>query len=272
MERRGSSGGGCCIASARYTPSYPYYYTNDVSKMEQIMLRFRPIAPKPATSGPNSSGSSSGTSIAPTGGGKRKRKAANTTNKRRRKSTSPDDQKSVASSSCHVVTLPLLPETPDLLPITNNNTIYGPKWLCFGPTEAQEVVQSTVTIEGVSDAWLKENVPRCTDEERTRMLEEDTCPGFITDRWDRVWWTNKEYRKMIGGDGETRPVVVVRVESREGVEVPTAGIYGAFTCRVRVQCGGHTTVGAVVPCDAWRMSGGGCAWRLDVKAALSLSL
>ncbi|KAK9684280.1 hypothetical protein RND81_10G198500 [Saponaria officinalis] len=299
MEIRGSSGcGGCCIA--RYThhvpnnttataaataTAYPYY-TNDVSNMDRIMLRFRPIAPKPTISGPHSSGSAGSTESVQIGLGKRKRKSNhNSHNNKRRKSKSPDNNKTQEPSnggeSCHVVTLPLLPETPDLINPNNNTNDFNnttkvgstksvPTWLCFGPSDHEVVVPSTVTVEGVSDAWLNETGLGCTDEERKRRLEEDTCPGFISDAWSRVWWTNEEYRRMVTGEGRRKEVVVgVKLEMREKVELNAVSLYEAFTCRVRVQYGAHTMV---VPCDVWRMNGGGFAWRLDVKAALTLCL
>lgn len=176
-----------------------------------------------------------------------------------------------------VVTLPLLPETPDPKKTTaeekNNNL---PVWLSFenrsengggGVLEkvwCSQAAGSVVTVECVTETWQEEVEGlglggNNKDEERKVKLEEDTCPGFISDGYGRVTWTNGVFREILGEGGVW---LVMKVN------VPYW--YGGFTCRVRVQyaCGKERTV----PCDVWRMDSGGFAWRLDVKAALSLSL
>jgi hypothetical protein len=83
----------------------------------------------------------------------------------------------------------------------------------------------------------------------------DTCPGFISDGYGRVTWINGAYREMMG-EG-----VVALVMKVNGVRV------------VQFACGsGRERNSLTVPCDVWRMDCGGFAWRLDVKAALSLRL
>ncbi|KNA08323.1 hypothetical protein SOVF_163620 [Spinacia oleracea] len=311
MEGRVSGGGGCCIAQYghHHGPTQNYYNPYDASKMDRIMLRFRPIAPKPVPGGTTTTTTSTttttttttnDTSMSSRRGKKRNSAATGTGGKKKRKSCSPDDtnnnnnKKCDASSSngCKVtVTLPLLPETPDLSPRKNNQVGLGqsksspePMWLCFGSSDqtnqtAPDVVNSTVIIEGVSDTWVDGNSLGRTDEERKQMLEEDTCPGFISDAWNRVCWTNKAYGKMVTGDEDTwgkERVVMVKLGMREKVELPPVNLFAAFTCRVKVvyyskqgviNGGGHSLT---VPCDVWRMDGGGFAWRLDVKAALCL--
>ncbi|KAL3512586.1 hypothetical protein ACH5RR_025303 [Cinchona calisaya] len=136
--------GGCCIA--RYGGNI-----HDVSKVDRIMMRFRPIAPKPATHSSGSGGSGNSTpdngssAYAKTGRGKRKyvrrmggksesnnngsisvKKRCNCKRKYIRggksSSTGEDDShgKSTLSTGSvsggdDVVTLPLLPETPTVI-------------------------------------------------------------------------------------------------------------------------------------------------------------
>ncbi|KAK7411038.1 hypothetical protein VNO78_02382 [Psophocarpus tetragonolobus] len=215
--------GGCCIVRS---PSY------HMSKVDRIMLRFRPIAPKPLPSD---------AALPPPP----KRRRATKRSSRRRKA----------------VTLPLLPETPDPAPAPapQPNNKDAPLWLSFGnrgvdPRWYQApagAAGSVVTVECVTDTW---------QEERRVKLGEDTCPGFISDGYGRVTWTNAAFKEAVGEGG-------VLLAMRMTVPDP----YRGFTCRVRVQyaCGKERTL----PCDVWRMdTSGALAWRLDVNAALSLSL
>ena len=138
--------GGCCIA--RYAGAGAY----DMSKVDRIMLRFRPIAPKPVAGGTNSAG----------GGGRQKRKCARSVNnnKRRRKQSS-------AEKDDAVVTLPLLPEAPD--------PIRGPMWLSFENYDPTAMRGSWVRVESVTEAWMEGDALGRTDEERRWKLSRDTC-------------------------------------------------------------------------------------------------
>ena len=287
MERSGSGGGGCCIA--RYTHGAPNYYAAaayDLSKMDRIMLRYRPIAPKPVSgAGPTGLTPPLNDDVKAGSRGKRKNNGGNNSsgnnnnnnNKRRKASSrSPDDQvmiKSDGEQKWHVerVTLPLLPESPDLVSPRSNQSrpiqakSSTPMWLSFD----REVVGASVVVEGVTDTWLDGTGLGRTDEERRRRLDEDTCPGFVSDGWNRVWWTNGAFRRMVAGD-KAEVAVAVRLGMKEKVELPKVKLFPAFTCRVRVQYGKDGSHTMTVPCDVWRMDGGGFAWRLDVKAALSL--
>ncbi|GFP85042.1 hypothetical protein PHJA_000648000 [Phtheirospermum japonicum] len=269
-----------------------------MSKVDRIMLRFRPIAPKP--DGSISGGGSTGSGPVPAKSDRGKRRQAakdgcnnGTVSKRsncgRRRKSSPentDSGGSVTGEEKDVKTLPLLPEEPDKRDY--------PLWLSFGnegsggdtvtPTADRSVmeettapvgrrvvvVQSWVKVECVTDTWAA----GCygygwmgrTDEERVMNLHLDTCPGFISDGQNRVRWTNAAYRRMVAAEEEEAAASVV-VE--QGVVVPV-GCAG-FTCRVRVvTCGGKDKGVKTVPCDVWRMDCGGFAWRLDTAAALSL--
>ncbi|KAK7330598.1 hypothetical protein VNO77_24795 [Canavalia gladiata] len=291
--------GGCCIA--RYATGAPH-----VSSVDKIMLRFRPIAPKPVAGTTASDASSSESSDAFFKRGSTKRKYVRNSNSskrrtRRRKTRSSPEQKNPAPA----VTLPLLPETPDpkdspardltqnkVQDNNDNNSFRNnlnktmPVWLSFENRTPAKVEPyyyfgamdpaavrlggwcSCVTVECVTDTWVEGEGLGSTDEERRVKLSKDTCPGLISDGYGRVTWTNKAYGEMMGhkGEGESRVLLVMKVSA----VVP----YPSFTCRVRVvqyACGRERN-SLTVPCDVWRMDSGGCAWRLDVKAALSLRL
>jgi len=292
--------GGCCIA--RYG-GYGGRY--GLSKADRIMLRFRPIAPKPASDGGSvsltgKSGSTTTTSggssdlSGKSGRGKRKyQKDSSGGNSRRCNKKKRDLSGDAATATA--VTLSLLPETPEKRVFPDLNAFpvekqkrNGPLWLSFTggsemltPYKTAEisrrtvVVSSCVTVERVTDAW--------TDGYGLGKMNlvEDTCPGFISDGVGRVTWTNEAYKKMARED--------INIPMEEGVpedisydnfhvnvrlvmkERPML-TYPAFTCRVRLQytCQDRERGSVTVPCDVWRMDGGGSAWRLDVKAALCL--
>ncbi|EOA15223.1 hypothetical protein CARUB_v10028617mg [Capsella rubella] len=291
--------GGCCIAR---------YGGYGLSKADRIMLRFRPIAPKPAGGDGRKYGSTSTTS----GGssdisgksGRRKRKYQKNSscgNSRRcikKKRYLGGD----AVTTEKRVTLSLLPEAPEKQVFPDLNAFpvekqkpNGPLWLSFNggiemlaPYKTPEisprtvVVSSCVTVERVTDAWIDGYGLGQTDDERKTNLVKDTCPGFISDGLGRVTWTNEAYMKMaredinipmeegvpeISYDNDSFHVIVRLVMK----EMPML-TYPAFTCRVRLQYTyqNRERGSVTVPCDVWRMDGGGFAWRLDIKAALCL--
>ncbi|VVB04726.1 unnamed protein product [Arabis nemorensis] len=297
--------GGCCIA--RYAiGSGPYDY--DLSKADRIMLRFRPIAPKPTTDGgvkPVSSGDSGGGSGSSdvsvrSGRGKRKCQQIKEINggnakrcTRRRRS-----EKSVVHGGATAVTLSLLPETPDqgdLKASVEKQKRQGPFWLSFSDgagmltpayrtTEVLPrktvVISSCMTVERVTDAWIDGYGLGRSDQERKMNLVRDTCPGFISDGSGRVTWTNNAYRKMARDNIPVEEGVPEKTTSGDSFHVIVRLVmrerpmltYPAFTCRVKLQytCQDRERGSVTVPCDVWRMDGGGFAWRLDVKAALCL--
>ncbi|XP_010037448.2 uncharacterized protein LOC104426185 [Eucalyptus grandis] len=106
-----------------------------------------------------------------------------------------------------------------------------------------------------------------------KQSERDTCPGFTSDGWGRVTWTNGAFRRMVGAAAaEDRSRLEVWLVAKE--ERPRRAA-AAFTCRVRVEYAGSgdgRSCSLTLPCDVWRMDGGGFAWRLDVDAALTLGL
>lgn len=274
--------GGCCIA--RYEGGGGGAY--DMSKVDRIMLRYRPIAPKPDTGGPSSppvdsvssksrrgkrkyskENSSSSGSVNSNGSSKR-------CNRRRN-----EESKNGSGVGGEMVTLPLLPETPE-------SKEYSPSpeagaaslWLSLGDDgryktatkntdlTSETVVSSLLTVEGVTERWVEgEYELGCTDEERKMNLERDTCPGFISDGQGRVIWTNASYRELVVGGEEKMSVWLVMKER------PLL-THRTFTCRMRLQytCRDKEVSSITSPCDVWRMSDGGFAWRLDVNAALCL--
>ncbi|MBA0821223.1 hypothetical protein Goarm_018093 [Gossypium armourianum] len=276
MEGRG----GCSIAR------YEAYGVYDTSKMDRIMLRFRPIAPKPATGG-GSGETGGGTEVCYKSGRRKRRHTKGSITKRKRR----------------VTTLSLISETPDCKDCISKETktmVATPSlWLSSGESDAaaaddavyrkeslsfvggggesldravRMVVGSSssscVTVESVTETWVSGGGwLECTDEEMKVNLGKDLCPGFISDVFGRVTWTNGAYKEMVGGGG--RDMTTVRLLMKQ--KLPPATIFPAFTCRVRVQYScGKDRKSLTLPCDVWRMNGGGIAWRLDINAALCL--
>ncbi|KAI4343639.1 hypothetical protein L6164_010967 [Bauhinia variegata] len=277
-----------------------------MSKMDRIMLRFRPIAPKPAAGTATSGGYSSESSDSLSRGGRAKRKYVKDNNRvngnkrcNKRRKSSPEQKETV-------VTLPLIPEGPDRKdsPVNDltlsaakeaRNNLNAPMRLSFesyappapywyGSAKDQPMVTgspammvtvSIVTIECVTETWVDGDGLGSTDEERRLNLAVDTCPGFISDGYGKVTWTNGPYKTMVGHNGEESEkigVCLVTKDPKVGMTVKALVRCPSFTCRVRVQyTRGKEKSSLTVPCDVWRMDSGGFAWRLDVKAALSLS-
>ncbi|XP_050234110.1 uncharacterized protein LOC126682452 [Mercurialis annua] len=273
-----------------------------------IMLRFRPIAPKPVGNGSGFSDCWNKNSLVMSNvRTKRKyvkvKKRTEFNYKRRR-----DKNKSVSSSDLEkeddrteekLFTLQLLPEKivddevkdssgssgssavviskdyhekSDLTAVTSFNYLSNKQ---RNGEADRRVLETVVTVESVTDTCMDELVlgVGSTDVERMKNLEKDTCPGFISDGSNRVEWVNEAYKKMImtGNEGEQN-ISAVRLVIKEKV-LPHLNNRAAFTCWVRLQYTWRTEKNIqMVPCDVWKMSFGGFAWRLDVKAALSLGV
>ncbi|XP_073282373.1 uncharacterized protein [Primulina huaijiensis] len=283
--------GGCCIA--RYSGG-----AYDVaSKVDRIMLRFRPIAPKPASAGGFASAgvvpeSSPRSSVSSSGRKKRRNvkdgECYSRVNKRctgsRKRRPSPEVT-AFGGGETVVKTLPLLPEAPvvkesvsrvgnDRFPLRLNvggSFNPGADHVMEDATAAlgrRTVAESWVRVERVTDRWVLDRygydvVFGGTDVEKGMSLDLDTCPGFVSDCSNNVRWINAAYRRMVAEED-----VIVRVVVEEGVTLPAE--WAAFTCRVRVVTFGKEKGSSTLPCDVWRMNCGGFAWRLDTKAALSL--
>ncbi|XP_050383163.1 uncharacterized protein LOC126799943 [Argentina anserina] len=282
--------------------------------INRIMLRFRPIAPKPVPGVSSSGGTVPETdnrSLYNTPSRRVKRRNIRAKKRLKSNRSSTADAKTGMINST-AVTLQLLPgeassrdggevsgirswlsldqkfeRTPDIQDHLTSwlNTRPFNGWTDITKLEAGSdrgrlveaapvpVVESRVTVESVTDTCMDVRGLGYTDVEKVRSLEKDTCPGFVSDGFNRVQWVNEAYKKMVrqGRDEqspEVRVWLVVKAELPEN-ENP------AFSCRVKLQ---HTWQNKkcskmVVPCDVWRMvEGGKLAWRLDMKAALSLGL
>ncbi|KAF7136493.1 hypothetical protein RHSIM_Rhsim08G0045500 [Rhododendron simsii] len=282
MERNGGMvaplGGGAGVADEEFDnqPGKGEYSTArsgggvlDKSTIDRIMLRFRPIAPKPAGNG-SSSGEATpecdnNKNILTSKRTKRKYVRVRKKNKPRKKKKTPSPEGGETKNPQHksFETLQLLPERSD-----------GEELLLWS-----NVIESRVTVECVTDTCAADGDGLgSTDEDRLRNLEADACPGFVSDGSDAVQWVNEAYKKMVTSaeenDGihgfwkkEFRVCLVMKVK------VPCKCSHPAFGCRVRVDYTWHDRkLSRTVPGDVWRMECGWFAWRLDVKSALSLGI
>lgn len=129
------------------------------------------------------------------------------------------------------------------------------------------VVQSWITIESVTGACEDVSLLRWKD------LEIDSCPGFISNGYERVQWVNLAYRRMVdlsSEKGAQPPQVSVWIKVKMEI-LSMVEYWQAFSCRVRVVYQYLEKKKQItVPCDVWKMDSGCYAWRLDVEAALSL--
>nr|XP_011467716.1 PREDICTED: uncharacterized protein LOC105349248 [Fragaria vesca subsp. vesca] len=277
----------------------------DKTIINRIMLRFRPIAPKPVPGG-SSSGeslpeSTNRSSYSPCKRAKRKY-IRNKKSNRSSTGLTGDPQEPIIIDST-AITLQLLPvetasgdisgarswlsldraveETAHLTSSWVNARPFNGWDAAAGSERSMAVaaapapvvvVESRVTVESVTDTCMDVRGLGCTDEEKVRSLERDTCPGFISDGFNRVEWVNEAYKEMVSRQGQHQ-LPEVRVWLVTKAELPGKG-NPAFSCRVRLQHSGEKEkCSKMVPCDVWRLEeGGGLAWRLDMKAALSLGL
>ncbi|KAF8010510.1 hypothetical protein BT93_J1211 [Corymbia citriodora subsp. variegata] len=278
-----------------------YYYSLSSLELDRILLRFRPIAPKPAASGSGSGGSrsspeSSGIYDVKSGIRKRRRysKRGNDNSKkpasRRHRKRKPSREEKIMYGSSGLGDAPG-PQALGWLCFSNRDEVRSkescnteePSMMPRVPSPAHRtsavqdqatarnpMVASTVSVEWLTDTWVASDALGRTDAERRNNLERDTCPGLTSDGWGRVTWTNGAFRRMVGA-AEDRSELVVWLVAKEGAPEAAA----AFTCRVRVQYAGSCegrSYSLTLPCDVWRMDDGGFAWRLDVDAALTLGL
>lgn len=255
----------------------------DKSIIDRMMLRFRPIAPKPVVNGSSTGEETSESNkknniiMKP----KRKYVRVRRSYKPRKRKITPSpagDEESDIRRNCQqqqqhksIVTLQLLPE---------RSSVDGGDLLEWG----SNVIESRVTVECVTDTCVVDGGEGLLG--LRNILEGDTCPGFVSDGFDSVRWVNEAYKKLVawrdssgggdhhGGDQwwrkkEFRVSLVVKEKVKYGLLITPP----AFGCRVRVEytCRDRKC-SRTVPCDVWRMDCGGFAWRLDVKAALSLAI
>lgn len=241
-----------------------------------IMLRYRPIAPKPTSSvGSLLPGSPPILQNGTVSARRTKRKYVRVRRNSRTRTRGFNSNKGRASSMASeelknnnrsvVDTLQLLPENPTVQNPSSENHIPKGSLDRTAPTPI-----TLVTVEFMNssdDKCMDARGLGYTDLEKLTNLGVDTCPGFVSDGLNRVVWVNGAFRKMVRTKNEEEEMEV-RLVMKERLIMS----YWAFTCQAKVQ---YTWTKEkysqmVVPCDAWRMDGGGFAWRLDVKAALSL--
>lgn len=273
----------------------------DKMMINQIMLRFRPIAPRPVTV--ESSVGSVPLKDEMVKMKRAKRKYVRVKKKKMGAAgcnlTVNDDDKrwmsldktvamlEVSNGREFIVTDPVQ-KVPDWISfdVSGNNNFIGslitPAPPSLGlhevdlamPVKRGQVVESWITMESVTGTCEDGGRLRYTDDEILKDLEMDNCPGFTSNSYDEVQWVNLAYRRMVDPNrdgGSPPPEVVVWL----GVKVEKSMVdcyWPAFSCRVRVvyQLSEIKKKQMTVPCDVWKMDSGGYAWRLDVKAALSL--
>ncbi|XP_027357175.1 uncharacterized protein LOC113866546 [Abrus precatorius] len=279
----------------------------------RIMLRFRPIAPKPVAGGsvPAAAESSQSSHVSVLGKRPKRKYVRIRRNSGYVRKNGNDSNNSDKSSSerrdglddVAVVTLQLMPEkdaperdsliedswcknvdldlTVEKIQIVENlkppsATANADAGEGSDQVPAVKVVESWVTVESVTGTCMGEGGGLgCTDEEKMKNLETDTCPGFVCDGGLRVRWVNDAYKRMVVSE-ERNPRaenIVVWLKVKDGAASWWCYSYPAFTCGVRLQyTWRNEKCTKMVPCDVWRLDSGGFAWRLDVKAALSLGL
>ncbi|CAN4079130.1 unnamed protein product [Withania somnifera] len=264
--------------------------------INKMMLRFRPIAPKPV---PNSSGSGPTPethNIDTLGKRRTKRKYVRVKkNSKCKNKKEKSDGSLVLEDHQTVVTLQLLPESSgglktspedvrsynflvqDRPAIWMNNHILStgaPDLTDRTSLEMRSpmVVESCVMVDGITNTLIDLSALGSTDVEKKMNLERDTCPGFLSDGLDSVKWVNLAYRRMIDPleEGGERLEMVVRLVVKEKKTAPLL-LLPAFACTVRVvYTRNKVKQSRIMPCDVWKMDFGGFAWRFDAKVALSL--
>ncbi|CAA0823471.1 Unknown protein [Striga hermonthica] len=253
------------------------------SVMSRIMLRFRPIAPKPASGGGSSSGEAD-----PEMWKRAKRKYVRARGRRGKQSAcakQPSPEKSTIEVETPParagVTLQLLPERSEEISYSSDlrtsdsgcgswpPAVRGGEISPPGIRRVGSAIETLIIVERVTEGFEDVGLG-FSDDELVRSMERDTCPGFISDPRNNVIWVNEAYRKMVGA-GEKGFVAVWLV-----VQDVLPQFYPSFACRVRVvvQRGGQgQNWNKILPCDVWRMvESHGFAWKLDVNTALSLSI
>ncbi|CAI0457265.1 unnamed protein product [Linum tenue] len=235
--------------------------------INRMMLRFRPIAPKPAA------GAGSGSSAArlvPKVRTKRKyvrvraaapRKKNNNNNDKNSNSRVGEDNSNSAKNNRG-----------------SSEDSYGAAVL--DPETAE--VETWVTAEGVTGGCMDVAEGQGLLGIRMMDLQDDTCPAFVSDGKDKVRWVNQAYREMVGAaaageKGGHGNKVVVRLVVAEKLRPYFQGC-PAFSCWVGVRFTDNSNRNGKwsnvrFPCDVWKMEEEGWyGWRLDTKVALKLGL
>nr|GME09510.1 uncharacterized protein LOC109180199 [Ipomoea batatas] len=253
----------------------------DATILNRIMLKFRPIAPKPVAAGSASASAQEDNKTDDVTKRRSKRKYV-----RVKKKLLPE---SSGSSTSTAVDSPKKGSFEKMLNFSSsaqerplwmnnnnfdnhrNNDIAAVLWA--DQRMGLRVVESWVMVEGLSKIWVDEDGGGIgdTDMEKMKNLEVDTCPGLISEGLDRVQWVNLAYRRMVDplhGGGGPPAEVVARLVVKDKIRT---ALPAAFACTVRVMYTRHTGKHTqTMPCDVWKMEFGGFAWRFDAQAALCL--
>ncbi|KAL3344711.1 hypothetical protein AABB24_023917 [Solanum stoloniferum] len=262
---------------------------HDTTIMNRIMLRFRPIAPKPVAGGSSDGFTPENNNTELVTKRRAKRKYVRVKKSSKCKSNKEDeankDGSSLYENNGAALTLQLMPESSSGVKNSLENSGSRPFWMNFQKSENSEtfpvgsdqidrmvemqkkrVVESWVMVDRMTNALVDVEALGSTDMEKMKNLEADTCPGLISDCLDRVQWVNLAYRRMVDpleGSGNS-PELVTWLVVKENIFLPYSS---AFACTVRIL---YTKNSQTMPCDVWKMEFGGFAWRLDAKAALRL--
>ncbi|KAJ0474290.1 hypothetical protein HanOQP8_Chr15g0585761 [Helianthus annuus] len=258
-------GGGKKIVDRRFTG----HDANEKIAIHQIMLKYRPIAPRPVTA---EIPSRSMTCI------RSKRKYVRVKNKDKAKSTDSDmtlgntvlkvpdwNYNKTGSNGCDA-------KNPNFF-MSNVNTP-PPKYLHDADlsmaVHGGKVMESWITTESLTGACEVGRWLGYADEMIRKNLENDSSPGFISNCFDEVEWVNLAYRRIGDPCGGAASDVVVWLAIKFEKLAPVK-YWHCFSCRVRVEYEFlNKKSHMMVPCDVWKMDSGGFAWRLDVGAALCL--
>ncbi|XP_016434002.1 uncharacterized protein LOC107760464 [Nicotiana tabacum] len=264
----------------------------DTTIKNRIMLRFRPIAPKPVAGGSSPGSTPEGNKIELVTKRRVKRKYVRVKKNSKFKSNKEEEGEKDGSlqftDSQTVLTLQLMPESSSSVKNSLENIGSRPFWMNFQKPENNDVltegsvdridrtveiqkkrvIESWVMVDKMTNTLVDGEALGSTDMDKMKNLEADTCPGLISDGLDRVQWVNLTYRRLVDpleGSG-TPPELVTWLVVKEKINLPSS--LPAFACTVRILYMKHSQT---MPCDVWKMDFGGLfAWRFDAKAALSL--
>lgn len=262
---------------------------NDNLIIEQIMLRFRPIAPKPVTD-------LSSSNILPEKSFTKRVKRKYVRVKKTKKKKKNKGETNFANENLFDLDSMINDEVDVIDPLQKvsnwisfdsarndrkdlvKNSFFGSDSLDHKfssdlhgvELDRRNLVESWITIESVTGSCEDRNILGYTDDEIWKNLEYDSCPGFMSNSCYEVQWVNPAYRSMLNLDRsqatDVTVLLVMKVENSMVVKY-----LPAFSCRVRIEYRlSEKKRRMMVPCDVCKMDSGGFAWRLDVKFALSL--
>ncbi|KAJ1269138.1 hypothetical protein BS78_07G187900 [Paspalum vaginatum] len=298
MERKG----GCCLAPRHGGAAAAQQAAGAAWQMGRIMLKFRPIAPKPAAMAraPIAAPGRGKRKAVRGGGGRRGRKpkkaatvpavaaappVGDCKDDKDGENEKPLPSRSSSSSGMtsvdtspppppQLATLALLPVSPS--PAEDEAAVDAateePASLVSAPAAGAQSMPPAaaaaaafcwVTVEEVTGTWRDGEAP--SSAACVGSGADAAASAFVSDQWGRVTWRNAAFGRlvMVSADGGDEEAPVVLAGAH-----PAWGTCAGFTCRVRVRRIGSSVV---APCDVCRLDAAGCyLWRLDLLAALTL--